>query len=278
MHNETRTIFPRKKEVNKAIHAFSYWEMITFIILFIGLIVSAFLMLKKVNDQYLVERPTFGGTLKEGVIGSPRFINPVLATSNTDRDLTSIIFSGLMKKGIDGKMENDLAESLEVSPDKLTYTFKIKDDAMFHDETLVRSDDVIFTINQIQDGKLKSPVQANWQNVIVTKIDERTVTFKLPSPYTAFLESTSIGILPSHIWREVDIDDFTFSDLNIFAIGSGPYEIKNIERKKNGVIENVTLKSFDPYYGNKGYISKIKFVFFKNDDDLVKALQKNNVD
>lgn len=278
MHKETRTLFPRKNEINKAINAFSYREMIVFIILFICLIVSAFLMLKNINEKYLVERPTYGGTLKEGVIGSPRFINPVLATSNTDRDLTSVVFSGLMKKGVDGTMENDLAQDLQISENKLTYTFTLRENAVFHDGTPVKADDVVFTINQIQDGKLKSPSQASWQSVVVTKENESTVSFRLPSPYASFLESTSVGILPSHIWKDIDVDDFTFSDLNIFAIGSGSYQITKVERKKNGVIESISLKPFKDYYSDRGYISKIKFVFFKNEDDLVKSLRKNNVD
>lgn len=278
MNQNSGSFFPSKKQLGKAIHAFSYKEMFLFIILLLGVLVSAFLILDKINEKYLVERPLAGGKITEGVIGSPRFINPVLASSNTDRDLSEIVFSGLMKKSISGEMELDLAESYEASPDKTTYTFTIRENATFHDNTKVTSEDVLFTITQIQDGKLKSPYQAGWQSVSVTKIDERTIQLKLPSSYTSFLENTSIGILPSHIWKELDTDDFTFSDRNLYAIGSGPYKISNIDKKKNGLIESITLKSFKDYSGPKAFVDKIEFIFYKNEEDLVKAFKKNKVD
>jgi len=278
MDTNSGKLFPTKKEISKAIHAFSYAEMFLFIIFIAGFLVSLFLILDKINEKYLMERPISGGQIKEGVIGSPRFINPVLASSNTDRDLTTVVFSGLMKKSVSGEMQEDLAANYTKSEDGQTYTFTIKDNAFFHDNTKVTSEDVVFTINQIKDGKLKSPYQAAWQNVVVRRIDEKTVEFKLTSPYTSFLENTSVGILPSYLWRELDTDDFTFSDLNIYAIGSGPYKISNVEKKKNGLIESITLASFKNYSGSRAYIDKIKFVFFKNEADLIKSFRKNKID
>ncbi|MEZ4103254.1 MAG: ABC transporter substrate-binding protein [Candidatus Paceibacterota bacterium] len=278
MNNNPESSFSSKNKINKAIHAFSYWQMIFFIIFLIGVFVSGFLILDKINERYLIERPLAGGKIEEGVIGSPRFINPVLANSNTDKDLTTIVFSGLMKKGSSGRMQTDLAESYEISEDNLTYTFKIKNNAIFHDDTKVTSEDVVYTITQIKDGKLKSPYQSVWQSVSVKKIDEHTVQFKLNSPYSGFIENTSIGILPSHIWKELDTDDFTFSDRNLYAVGSGPYKITKIQKKKNGLIESITLKSFKHYSGPKAFINKIKFVFYKNENDLIKDFKKNNVD
>lgn len=46
----------------------------------------------------MVEVPLDGGSITEGIIGTPRFINPVLASSDIDRDLVSLIYSGLMRK------------------------------------------------------------------------------------------------------------------------------------------------------------------------------------
>jgi len=275
---ESKGFFPNKDEINRAIHSFSYLQMIFFILFFVIFIGSVFLILDKVNNRFLIERPLIGGYINEGIVGSPRFINPVLAISNTDKDLTSLIYSGLMKKNIFGEIKQDLAESYEISEDGLTYTFKIKDDAVFHDKIKVTADDISFTITQIQDGKLKSPVQANWDSVSVLKIDEQTIQFKLPRINTSFLENTTVGILPLHIWKELDTDDFTFSDRNIYAIGSGPYKIQKIKNKKGGLIENITLKSFSGFYDKKPYISKIKFIFYKNEDEMMKSFQKGSID
>lgn len=271
-------IFPGREELNKALYSFSYKRMVFFILLCVAFLVSLFLILNKINHTYTFERPLSGGSFEEGVVGSPRFINPVLATSNTDRDITALVFAGLMKKSTDGSMQPDLAGTFTISPDKLTYTFTLRDGAVFHDKTPVTADDVIFTITSIQDGKLKSPHQANWQNVAVTKIDDRTVEFRLGSPYASFIEYTSIGIVPAHLWQDLDTDDFTFSDTNLLAVGAGPYRITHIEKKKNGLIESITLKRFSGYAQKAPYIEKITFVFYKNEGDLVRAFEKNRID
>ncbi len=278
MNKDSGNTFSSKIKINQAIHAFTYGQMLLFLLLLTIFFVSGFLILDTLNEKYLVERPLAGGSIKEGVIGSPRFINPVLASTSTDKDLTTILFSGLMKKSSDGVMEYDLAESYTVNNEKTLYTFILKPSAVFHDNTRVTADDVVFTITQIQNGSLKSPHQANWQNVSVTKIDERTVEFKLAASYGNFLENASIGILPAHLWRDLDTEDFTFSDSNISAIGSGPYKISHIEKKKNGLIESISLVAFKNYTGAPAYIHKITFVFYRNEEDLTKAFRKHKID
>ena len=61
-------------------------------------------------DRLLVAAPRRGGALVEGVVGTPRFANPVLAASEADRDLSALVFSGLTRLGVGG-IEPDLATS-----------------------------------------------------------------------------------------------------------------------------------------------------------------------
>src|SRR3989344_7872351 len=107
------------------------------------LIISSLGLLYILNASLLVSTPAPGGTLSEGVGGSPRFINPVLALSNADRDLSALVYSGLLRAMPDGGYVPDLAESFAVSPDGLTYTFVLRPGATFHDGTPVRATDII---------------------------------------------------------------------------------------------------------------------------------------
>ena len=96
----------------------------------------------------MVEVPAYGGSFTEGIIGIPRFINPLIAVSDADRDLTLLAYSGLMRATASGTLIPDLALNYEISDDGLVYTFTIKDTAVFHDGTPVTADDVIFTITK----------------------------------------------------------------------------------------------------------------------------------
>ena len=79
------------------IKRFSATEKVIFGLLCIILFVSAIALVTMVNELFLVPVPTQGGQLDEGVIGLPRLVNPVLAFSDTDQDLTALMYSGLMK-------------------------------------------------------------------------------------------------------------------------------------------------------------------------------------
>ena len=137
-----------------------------------------------------------------------------LAISDADRDLTVLIYSGLMKKEPDGKIIPDLAENYEISPDELSYIFNIKENAYFQDGIPVTADDVEFTVNHIKDPLLKSPKRVNWEGVTVQKINDKTIKFSLKQKYFPFLEIATLGIIPKHLWGELTTEQFNFSDFN----------------------------------------------------------------
>src|SRR6185437_2758206 len=95
-------------------------------------ILGAFVALASIASLYaleqslLVAQPAYGGTLTEGVVGSPRFVNPLLALSDSDRDLTALAYSGLMGEDGKGNLVPVVAESYTVSPDGKTYDFVIR--------------------------------------------------------------------------------------------------------------------------------------------------------
>lgn len=231
----------------------------------------------QINDRFLVEVPKKGGTLIEGVVSAPRFINPLLAISETDRDLTALVYSGLTRITPEGNVIPDLASSFEVSEDGLQYTFKIREDAVFHDGEQITADDVIFTIEKAKDPVIKSVKRANWEGVSVEKISDEEIIFTLAQPYSPFLFNTTLGILPEHIWKDVSAEEFAFTQINIEPIGSGPYELSRVKRNSSGIPEEYRLKAFDDFTLGKPYIKNINFVFLRNENDLIQAFKNERV-
>jgi peptide/nickel transport system substrate-binding protein len=205
--------------------------------------------------------PISGGSLSEGVIGSARFINPILAISDSDRDLTTLIYSGLMRSMPDGSIIPDLAESYQISDDGKTYTFILKDDLTFHDGTSVTTDDIEFTIAKIQENAIKSPKRPNWDGVIIEKINSKEIKFHLRQPYAPFLENTTVGIVPKYLWKDVQADEFPLSLFNFEPIGSGPYKIDSIQRNKSGLPQTYSLAPFKNFA--LSYIKTFNFILSK---------------
>jgi len=273
-----RFSLPHSNTLERAVSSLSYSEKLIFWVLFGVLVVSTLAIFAKVNDSFLVEVEARGGSFTEGIVGSPRFINPVLALSDADRDLVSLVYSGLLKATPEGSLINDLAESYSVSSDGRVYEFVIKKEAVFHDGEKVTADDVIFTINKTFDPTLKSVQRANWDGVLVEKIDEQMVRFTLTRPYAPFLQNTTIGILPEHIWSLIDSERFPFSNVNVHPIGTGPYKVSSVKAGSSGSPEVYVLKSFKEHTLGRAFIDKITLRFYQNKTDLISAFDKGSID
>lgn len=257
---------------------FSIKERVFLYLLSLIFLISFGLFLREANNLITVSIPARGGTFKEGIVGIPRFANPVLATSDVDRDIAALVYSGLMRPGHDGALIPDLAEQYAISADGLTYTFKIKKGATFHDGSKVTSADVAYTVGQIKNPIFKSPRAGAWNNVAVETPDEETVIFRLKSRYLLFLENTTLGILPKKLWKKENDDTFPYSDLNITGIGSGPYRIADIVKNKSGVPTSLTLSSFRSFTLGEPYIKQINLRFFMNDEALLAAYRSGEVE
>ena len=266
---------PKKDEINSIFVAFSKKERIVFVVLIVILVISTISILETINKTLMVKIPLRGGSISEGIIGTPRFINPVLASSPADVDMTSLIYSGLMRKNVDGTITPDLAEKYDMSKDGLTYTFTLKDKIYFQNGKPLTVDDVIFTINKIKDPVIKSPHAVDWIGVTATKIDDKTIQFNLKQPYPSFLENATLGILPQSLWNNSPIE---LNDANINPIGSGPYMIKNIIKESSGVIDSYELTPFKKFILGEPYIETISLHFYSNENDLINALEEGLVD
>lgn len=275
MSNRTNKILC---EIVYIIRNFSLKEKIIFFSLAVILATGSLALLWKINNIFLREIPASGGTLTEGIIGTPRFINPILAISDADRDMVSLIYSGLLRPDNKGSLIPDLAEKFEISRDGLSYTFTLKPDLVWQDGKPITSDDIIFTIQQAKDPNIKSPRRASWEGVEIEKLGDLSIRFSLEKPYVPFLENASIGILPKHIWKEAMSDQMSFSEFNIKPIGSGPYKIKKINKNSSGIITSYEMVSNKNFALGKPHIKNLILRFYPSEKDLLSAYSKGNID
>lgn len=264
--------------MQNAVRAFSPFEKTLFSVFAGILVVSVLLLLGKLNTLLLVEVPAHGGHITEGVVGVPRYINPLLAISDTDRDLTALVYAGLLRATPAGDLIPDLASDFSISGDGLTYTFTLRNDIFFHDGAPVTPEDVIFTITKAQDSAIKSPKRANWDGVTASVNEKRQIVFTLSEPYSPFLENTTLGILPKHIWRDFDAEEFTYSAHNTTPVGAGPFTIKHIRRGETGTPELYTLRAFEHAPAGMPYIETISFIFFPDMESLAQAEKRGVTD
>ena len=244
-------------------------------ILFIALIIT---LLWQADRTISVPVPAPGGQLTEGIIGTPRFINPLLATSDADRDLTALIYSGLLRLDPSGKIIPDLAASYIVSDDGLIYTFKLRDRLTWQDGQPLTADDVEFTVVKAQDPLLSGKKRGAWEGVRVEKLSPTEIRFHLKQAYPQFVETATTGILPKHLWDKFDAEAFSLNQFNIEPIGSGPYQIKNISKNSQGIANYYVLEPFSNFALGSANISLVRLRFYGNETDLITAYKRKEID
>ena len=186
---------------------------------------------------------TKGGTLNTIIQPEP----PILVTAFNQQQPTLTlggkIYESLLKYGADLKPMPGMAQSWEVSPDGLTYTFKLFPGITFHDGKLMTSEDVVFSCMKVLT-ETHPRARQNFARVASAEApDPLTVVFKLKQPFAPFLgcfDCTSAPIVPKHIYEGTE---FRKNPMNDKAIGTGPFKLKEWVRGSH-----VHLVRHDGYY------------------------------
>ncbi len=217
-----------------------------------------------------------GTVYVEGLVGNVSIFNPLYSQLNPiDSDITSLIYEGLSKYDPlhSEVVDNKAIASHSLSVDQKEYTFYINPKAKWHDGEPLTADDVVFTYKDfIQNPDFSNTIlKSSFENIVIEKIDDKTVVFKLPQKNSFFFTTTQIGILPKHIWQDVNVKDINSSTLNNTPIGNGPYKFSSL--RQNDGTTRVNLVVFEDYLGDKSFINGFSFVIFPTLQDL-----KANID
>ncbi|UMX48146.1 MAG: peptide ABC transporter substrate-binding protein [Candidatus Nealsonbacteria bacterium DGGOD1a] len=217
------------------------------------------------------------GSYIEGIVGQPRFLNPVYSDSySADQDIARLLFAGLLEYDSNGRITSGLAD-YNISDDGKTYEFTLKDNLYWSDGAPITSEDAIYTIKTIQDPAYKSPLRPQWIGVETEKISDTGFRLKLKNPYASFLENCTLKLIPSHIWTAANSDNFPLSPFNLNPVVSGAYLVKKLNLAKDGQATSIELERNPKFYGQKSNLQKITFVFFDNYADLVSAFKRGRV-
>lgn len=159
------------------------------------------------------------------VVYTPDIFNslvPYETTANSDQSVFDQVYETLAVTQDDGTVKPCLAESWEVSDDGLEYTFKLVQDAKFHNGETMKASDVVFSFNSC----MQTAAKKNFVEMItkVEALDDYTVKFTLSKVTPLFLVYTNE--IPVMNEKFVTENNGEFSDK---ACGTGPYELVSID-------------------------------------------------
>ncbi len=244
------------------------WQILI-VILALGAIAVLLYTQKPVTSEIIAEEPepVAGGAYTEALIGEFSRFNPVLDFYNSvDRDIDRLLFSSLVRFDATGLAQADLAESWGISRDGTVYNVSLNPEAIWHDGEPVTANDVVFTVDLLRSPELPIPddLLRMWEDIEVEAVDDHWVQFRLPEPFSPFLDYLAFGILPAHLLDTLTPDELIDAPFNLAPVGSGPYRFQQM-LVEDGNIVGVALVAFEDHHGGRPFIDEIKFRYYPDD-------------
>jgi len=204
------------------------------------------------------EPPSYDGH-REGTFGT---VHPLAPHYNTLLRIDPTDRTGTRPVG-------DLADSWTISPDGLTYTFKLRPGVRFHDGSPMTSRDVKASYDKIifPTGGVISARKGTYQAVeAVEAPDAQTVRFRLKWPETSFL----VNLASPFSWifkADILARDMRWYETNV--MGTGPF--KFVEHVKGS--HWVAKKNPDYWDKGKPYLDGYRALFISSSSAQVAALR-----
>lgn len=250
------------------------WLTVSLLIVVVGSLSWSGVVFYRTHTRQI---PSHGGILNQGVVGQPKTINPVLATTPADLLLTRAVFSGLYTYNNQGQPIPDLATDLPtISNDGRTYTVTLKPNLTWHDGKPVTSSDVVFTITKIQDPAINSLLRGLWLSTTVQAINDQTIIFTTKEESGPFLHNLTVGLLPEHIWHSVGAENFATTGLNLTPLGNGPYAVRQVENTPSKRVSKILLDSF-ANFPRPPFLDGVTVTFYESQDEVNKAFSGQEI-
>jgi peptide/nickel transport system substrate-binding protein len=223
-------------------------------------------------DESRASRPRDGGTLNRRLEAEPPTLNAVLQDSDYESFVLAEISRNLIDFDKDLKIIGGLADRWEISPDQRTYTFHIRDEAVWEDGSPVTAADAVFTIQKIVDPKVPAALLAPNMDGLerVEAIDAKSFRTAFSKPYAFRLEAFNFPILPATRYAG---EDFLKAAVNRSPESNGPYRF---ESWKAG--ESISLVRNDRYWGPRAHFDRVVFRILPDNTQAYRALEQGGLD
>lgn len=252
-------------------------NVVFWILLVAVLITSVGLQLMWCRDSYKTTASANNSTYAEGTLGAINTLNPLFATTSSEKSLSRLLFSQLLAYDTTGNLNYDLAANVTVSDAGKTYTVKLRDNAKWSDGEALTAQDVVFTVNLMKNSETRSII-AGWSDISVVALDDETVEFTLKSVYASFEHALTFAILPEHILKNVAPASLRESDFSQKPVTSGPFKLNFIQTiGTNSGAKVAYLVRNNDYYGAKVKLASFRLYAYPNTESIYKALNKNEI-
>lgn len=228
------------------------------------------------TQSYSVQAYVDGGTYIEATIGNVNSLNPLFATTTSEKVLSKLLFSTLSTIDYSGHVGLGLAASIVPDSTGKVWTVTLKDGLKWSDGEPITLDDVLYTVNLTKDPTINTSFSSNFSGVTVERVGDALV-FALPSAYADFDATLNIPVLPSHILADVAPGQLLEHSFSTNPVTSGAFTFNAMQSVSGDGERIVYLAANDYYYKAKPMLNSFAIHTYSSAEEIVRAISSSDV-
>ena len=261
------------------IDRFSHIADIRLLILEWSLLIGALMMLAFAQafwfgNSYAENVFVKGGTYTEATLGDVKSLNPLFATTSSEKTLSRLMFATLSTIDYSGHPGIGLAESIMPNEDGKVWTVRLRDGLKWSDGEPITNDDVIFTTDLIKNPAVGSAYGSNLAKVKVTINENNEIVFNLPTAYSDFITALNFPIVPKHVLGDADPQTLIENNFSNTPVTSGAfnYNATQATAGTNSEEKVFYLSSNPDYYMGQTMLNSFAIHTYSSKDDIIASL------
>ncbi len=228
------------------------------------------------QQSYSVSAYVDGGTYIEATTGSVNSLNPLFATTNSEKALSKLLFATLSRVDYSGHIGLGLAESIQPDETGKNWTVTLKDGLKWSDGQPITLDDVEFTVALIQNPSANTIYGNSFSGVTLERTED-TIIFHLPTIYADFATTLNIPILPKHILGEVAASRILEHEFSTNPVTSGAFTFNATQNVSTSGDKLIYLSANSNYYRGAPMLDSFAIRTYTDSSEIVSALATGEV-
>ncbi len=229
------------------------------------------------GDSYAENTFVNGGTYIEATIGDASSLNPLFATTDSEKTLARLMFLSLVSVDYSGHIGNQLAKSVTTNESGSEWKVVVRDDLKWSDGEPITADDVIFTAKLLKNPAVNSVYKSNLANVKVSLDEAGAVVFSLPSAYADFETALEFPILPEHVLGETDPKNLAENIFSVSPVTSGAFSFNAVQPGGSGNEKIFYLTASPIYYHGRPMVDNFAIHTYADETAVIDAVNSGAV-
>ena len=247
------------------------WSLLVIVIIMLS-VTQSFLY----SESYATAAYAKGGTYSEATLGRVNSLNPLFASTDSEKVLSKLMFSTLSAVDYSGHIGLGLAESIKTDETGSVWTVKLRDNMKWSDGEPITNKDVIFTVGLIQSPSVTSSYSTNLSGVRVEE-ENGELIFILATPYANFSSALEFPILPEHVLSDANPSRLLEHSFSNSPVTSGAFSYKATQTVGNTGEKVIYLSPNTAYYKGEPMVDSFAVHAYMTTDDIIAAINSGSV-